>query len=270
MRSLTLNKLSLASFSAICADYYPQQGDVKPGGNSLNFAIHAKRFGAGNVDIAGFIGTDTNAGRIIDLLKKEQINTRYLIQLEGKTASNKIYNTPDGERYSNQDDWQNGVKNSGTFTEKAWTYLLDHDIIAVPYLDKNLNELLRRRSEKQFITVDFLHFDDTGLISLYMDIIDIAFISPSPENIPKLSELAKGTRTLVVAMLGSSGSIAFQGGNEFSQPAFKINKVTDTTGCGDSYQAAFVCSYFLDRNIPGAMYEGTRIASEVLTHIGGA
>jgi fructoselysine 6-kinase len=242
MQTMSLNNLKVVCFSSICADYYPQQGLVKPGGNSLNFAIHAKRFGAKKVSIAGFIGTDPNADMILNTLIREQINTKYLTQIRGATARNKIYNTPEGERYSNQGDWENGVKNSGVFSDEAWAYILDHDIIAIPYLDKSLDEFLKRRSKEHFITIDFLHFDDPGVIRQYLSLVDIAFISLSPEKVTELSKLAKNTDSLMVTMLGAFGSKAFLRDKEYFQPAFEIKKVTDTTGCGDSYQAAFVCS----------------------------
>jgi sugar/nucleoside kinase (ribokinase family) len=268
MQPVILNKLKISCFSAICVDYFPQTGILRPGGNSLNFAVHAKRQGAGKVSIAGFIGTDTHAKMLLELFDREQIDFKYLSQLDGATASNKIYNTPDGERYSNEGDWQNGVKDSGHFTDEIWKYLLEHDVIAVPYLDKNLDKLLKRRTSRQFITVDFLHFDNAEIIRPYMGRVDIAFTSPSMEHVTKLKNLTDSSQTLLVTMLGAHGSKVFQGGKEFVQPAFKIKKVTDTTGCGDSYQAAFVCSYFVDRDIPKAMLKGTETASEVLTHPG--
>ena len=47
------------------------------------------------------------------------------------------------------------------------------------------------------------------------------------------------------------------------------NNVIDTTGCGDSYHAGFLCSYLRDRDIINAMNEGSRVASKTLSHIGG-
>ena len=45
--------------------------------------------------------------------------------------------------------------------------------------------------------------------------------------------------------------------------------VIDTTGCGDSYHAGFVCSYMLENNIEKAMNIGSEIAAETLKHYGG-
>ena len=45
--------------------------------------------------------------------------------------------------------------------------------------------------------------------------------------------------------------------------------IIDTTGCGDSYHAGFVCSYMLENDIEKAMETGSKIAAETLKHYGG-
>jgi fructoselysine 6-kinase len=269
MQVTSVSELRIASFSAICADFFSEPGIFRPGGNSLNFAIHAKRLGAGNVSIGGFIGNDSKGDLIISQLKTDKIDISFLIQLEGNTPSNIIYNTAEGERYAKPGEWVNGVKDTGVFTEEAWNFFLKHDIIAVPYLDKNLNELFKRHSQKNFIIMDFLHYDDPEIISELLPFLDAAFISPQLENVAAIRELARNSKTLLVTMLGKMGSKAFLNGNEFTQEAFNVKKVTDTTGCGDSYQAGFICSYFIQGDIKRAMLAGTTTASQVLTHYGG-
>jgi fructoselysine 6-kinase len=261
--------MKIAAFSALCVDRYPDQGISKPGGNSLNFAVHAKRRGAEVVSVAGFIGTDSNADILERLLAHEGIDCSQVRRLPGKTASNKLYNTPDGERYSNNGDWDNGVKNDAVFTDETWKYLLGHDIIAVPYLDMNLNELCKRRPRNRLVLVDFQHFDDCSVIRPFLPSVDIAFVSPRPEHVPELKTLAKETNAFIIALLGAQGSKAFKAKEEYFQPALKVPAIIDTTGCGDSYQAAFACSYFTDRDVLKAMRKGAENASKVLAHYGG-
>jgi sugar/nucleoside kinase (ribokinase family) len=43
----------------------------------------------------------------------------------------------------------------------------------------------------------------------------------------------------------------------------------DTTGCGDSYQAAFTVSWRREHNISEAMQKGASAAAETLKHMGG-
>jgi fructoselysine 6-kinase len=260
--------MKAAAFSAFCIDHYPEQGISKPGGNSLNFAVHAKRCGAETVSVAGFIGTDTYADAIEGLLTTEHIDISHLGRLPGNTASNKLYNTLDGERYSKDGEWDNGVKNAAVLSEKTWDHILSHDIIAVPYLDMNLSELLKRRQSHHLVLVDFMHFDDCDIIRDFLPCVDIAFVSPKPENVSALKNLADQTNKPVITLLGAQGSRAFIDGNEYVQEALEVPKVMDTTGCGDSYQAGFVCSYWVDRDIQKAMRKGAEAASKVLGHFG--
>jgi fructoselysine 6-kinase len=260
--------MKIAAFSSMCVDHYPQQGLSKPGGNSLNFAVHAKRLGAEKVSIAGFIGTDAHGDLIDGFLQSENIDSSNVFRIHGNTASNKLHNTPNGERYSNDGDWDNGVKNSGVFTEATWAFLLNHDIVAVPYWDPNLGPMLKRRLPHNLAVVDFMHFDNCKTIRAFLPGIDIVFVSPLVLNASDLIKLSDEYSIPVVALLGAEGSRAFVNGRDLFQPALKVPNVIDTTGCGDSYQAAFMCSYFIHRDIAKAMFEGAKTASKVLAHFG--
>ncbi len=109
--------MKVIALSALCIDHFPQQEISVPGGNSLNFAIHAKNMKMEEVAVAGFLGKDDEAEQILKLLNKNKINIDLLYMKQGQTASNKLYNTPDGERYSKPGDWQNGVFNKFRFSE---------------------------------------------------------------------------------------------------------------------------------------------------------
>lgn len=269
MSITSVHQLTIAALSVLCVDHYPQQGLVRPGGNTLNFAVNARRFGAGKVSVAGFIGNDQEAEMVLQCLKEEEIDISNVFQLKGKTASNRIFNTSDGERYSTPGSWNNGVKDSGTFSEETWNFILSHMIIALPYTDKNIEEVLRRRSKNNILIIDFLHFDDPEIVQQYLPFFDIIFVSPAPEQVNALKKLVSKSDTLMITMLGANGSKAFKSGKEFIQPAFNVHNVIDTTGCGDAYQAGFICSYALDGDIQKAMLTGTKTATNVLTHYGG-
>jgi len=265
----SVHQLTIAALSVLCVDHYPQQGLVRPGGNTLNFAVNARRFGAGKVSVAGFIGNDPEAEIVLRCLKDEEIDSSNVFQLKGKTASNQIFNTPDGERYSTPGSWNNGVKDSGIFSEKTWNFLLSHTIIALPYTDKNIEEILQRRTKNNMLIIDFLHFDNPEIVQKYLPFFDVLFVSPAPGKVNALRKLVSKSDSLLVTMLGANGSKAFKSGKEFIQPAFNIHNVVDTTGCGDAYQAGFICSYALDGDIQKAMLTGTITATNVLTHYGG-
>ncbi|MBN2522148.1 MAG: hypothetical protein JXB24_02690 [Bacteroidales bacterium] len=262
--------MKVIAFSALCIDYYPEQGVSKPGGNSLNFAINAKKIHPEEVAVAGFVGDDIGGRQIIELLKKNEITTKLLYIKKGETASNKLYNTPDGERYSNPGEWQDGVFNAYDFSGNDYLSILTYDVIAIPYTDKKLGTLIQKNTGDSKIVVDFLHFDDDQILSKFLPDIEIAFVSTQKKNLEKLEQISNENKKMVVALLGAEGSAVFYRNRKYFQPAIEVDEVVDTTGCGDAYQAAFCITYFTGQNIREAMFEGAVRASEVLKKFGGA
>ncbi|MGD2033760.1 MAG: PfkB family carbohydrate kinase [Bacteroidales bacterium] len=261
--------MKIIALSVLCTDYFPEQKKTICGGNSLNFAVHSKNMNIQEVAIAGFIGNDAEGDKVFELLKSREINTELLFRKKGRTASNRIYNSPEGERYSRQGDWQSGVYNAFEFPEEHFASIMQYDLIAIPYGDKNLDRVIKRNKTGQKIVTDFLHHDTDNLISRYLPYIEIAFVSAREHNLEKLKQLAFTRNKLIVATLGANGSIAFYDGKEYFQPALKVDEVVDTTGCGDAYQAAFSVTYFQEHDIREAMYQGALIASGVLKDHGG-
>jgi len=70
-------------------------------------------------------------------------------------------------------------------------------------------------------------------------------------------------------MLGAEGSLTFFQGKKFVQKAYKVEKVTDTTGCGDAYHAGFCYALLNGGTIQDAMKLGTETATKVLKGVGG-
>ena len=71
------------------------------------------------------------------------------------------------------------------------------------------------------------------------------------------------------ASLSAKGSVTYYNGEKYFVPADEALEIVDTTGCGDSYHAGFVCSHMLIGDIYEAMRVGTEFATETLSHYGG-
>lgn len=71
------------------------------------------------------------------------------------------------------------------------------------------------------------------------------------------------------ASLADKGSVTYYNGEKYFVPADEALEIVDTTGCGDSYHAGFVCSHMLIGDIYEAMRVGTEFATETLSHYGG-
>lgn len=77
-------------------------------------------------------------------------------------------------------------------------------------------------------------------------------------------ELRAGGEALNFAVHASR----FEGIN-VSLLAADVKTIVDTTGCGDSYHAGFVCSHMMNEDIYEAMKAGTEFAAQTLSHYGG-
>ena len=68
---------------------------------------------------------------------------------------------------------------------------------------------------------------------------------------------------------GAGGSYGYLRGREYFQPALEVRRVTDTTGCGDAYQAAFALTWLVTGDMQDSMRAGALAASEVAQIWGG-
>lgn len=73
---------------------------------------------------------------------------------------------------------------------------------------------------------------------------------------------------MFVATLAEYGSVAYKNGEEYSCKAVKVEKIVDTTGCGDSYQGAFIVDYLINKDVISAMKAGSEAAAVTLSFEG--
>jgi sugar/nucleoside kinase (ribokinase family) len=72
-----------------------------------------------------------------------------------------------------------------------------------------------------------------------------------------------------VLTLGAAGSIAIRNGETIAEPALPLEKVIDTTGCGDAFQAGFTAEYIESRDIRKALRKGAELGQTAAAHHGG-
>jgi fructoselysine 6-kinase len=261
--------MNLVSFSAITRDYYPQFNYYSPGGNSLNFAIHFKSSTPGSVAIVGAVGKDDIGNFVLEKLKTHNIDIRHVHVVDGNTAQNNIRVDEYGERYGIEGTWKGGVLESYIFTDDDWIFINRFNYAATTAYDPQFKAAAKKLKRNMKLSVDFSHRGDFVLLEKYINIVSIAFFEGKVEFYHSAKRLAqKYPQIPIVLTLGSSGSKAFLGEEEFYLPAPKVTKVLDTTGCGDSYQAAFAYTWFTANNLKLAMMSGTKAAEKTLSHLG--
>ena len=117
--------------------------------------------------------------------------------------------------------------------------------------------------------VDFDVYRDFADMERFAPYIDFFMISGSEELLPMFRGLSNKYSCLFNVSLAEHGSVTYFNGQEYRVQAVKVESIIDTTGCGDSYHAGFVCSYMLENDIKKAMNVGSEIAAETLKHYGG-
>nr|WP_299171628.1 carbohydrate kinase family protein [uncultured Allomuricauda sp.] len=261
--------MRITALTSFCVDLFPELDKVYVGGNSLNFAAQCKLLGYENTSIIGAVGNDRFGILIEDQLDKLKIDRSCLYRVDLPTASNKIFIDDNGDRYFKNDSWNGGAFDKFRLSEDDWSSLADSNIVAMPAGDPNLKELLKRRSEHQLIVVDFLDYLGLDFIKEHIDNIDIVFLSGKEEMLDELQELSHQTGKLIVPTLGAKGSVAFFGAQRYYQKAIEVDKIVDTTGCGDAFQAAFSIEWLKAEDVEKSLIAGSIAASKVLRFTGG-
>ena len=257
--------MKIIALSSFCVDFFPEQGNVYIGGNSLNFATQCKLSGVDNIAVVGAIGNDEFGIRIEQHFDKLEIDRSHLYRTDKPTASNKIFINKQGDRYFKADSWNGGAFDFFRLSNDDWTFLEKGDIIAMPAGDPNLKSLLHKRTKEQVVMIDFLDYHPIGFIEELIDQIDIVVLSAKDGMLKELEKLAVKSNKLIIATLGAKGSVAFHHKRTYFQKALEVDDIVDTTGCGDAFQAAFVIEWFKSRNIQRGLSEGARAARKVLS-----
>ena len=87
-----MNKIKLTALPCICVDVFDGIEMIRPGGEALNFAVHASRFTNIDVTLLGVIGKDKYAEVIMDSIAKFAIDKKHIrIDERHQTANNMTY-----------------------------------------------------------------------------------------------------------------------------------------------------------------------------------
>jgi fructoselysine 6-kinase len=261
--------MRVACFSVAAMDFFPQQNKHYAGGNSLNQAIRFRQMGYQSAFI-GALGTDDAGGRIAALLQTKSVDVSCMHRLNGRTACNRIINDDSGERYGIEGAWEGGVYEEFELGEADWEYVNKFDVWSTHANGPNYLSALERKNSTQFMSVDFLHLKDYELLQKSLNTVDIAYFGGTSDMIDDLTRIAKDNSGIIVLTLGAEGSIAFKGNRSYRQKALSTDKIIETTGCGDAFQAAFTASYYNTKDIRVSLLAGAELGNKAAMSFGGS
>ena len=266
-----MKRIRLTALPCICADVFYGTDTIRPGGEALNFAAHASRFRDIDVTLLGIVGKDKYAEVIMGSISKLDIDKSHIrIDERYPTANNITYLTESGDRYYKDDSWNGKILDNLVLNDEEIKILSGSDAVFVHFWASCFSQVINLKKTLGFkLAVDFDVYRDFSDMERYAPYVDFFMISGSEELLPRFRELSDKYPCLFNMSLAEHGSVTYFNGQEFRVQAVKVENIIDTTGCGDSYHAGFVCSYMLGNDIEKAMNVGSEIAAETLMHYGG-
>mgnify|MGYP001054465925 CR=1 FL=1 len=241
-----------------------------PGGKGANQAVASSRLGA-DVIMIGCIGDDNYGEVILENLQKNNVNTKYVEPVTGeKSGTAHIILAED----DNSIIVVKGANDYVTpeYVEKALDVIKHADIVliqqeipeeTVEYVANICNEL----------NVSLL-LNPAPARRLSQNIIDKAsYITPNEheasllfEGLTKEEALRKYPNKLFITE-GKNGVRYFNGQSEVLIPSYQV-EVVDTTGAGDTFNAAFAVALSERKNIDDSIRFANRAASLSVTKFG--
>lgn len=245
-------------------DYYKEREEIYPGGNALNVAVLAKRYGAEAVSYMGIIGDDYKADHIVNSLTAENIDISKIRKVCGPNGESIIALNEELDRIfigSNKGGVQSIVKLN--FTEGDLRFIAEHDLLHSSMYSHTETEI-PKLAKVIPVSFDFSSKYDEEYLQLLCPHVTYAFFSGSElteeEGIQLMRHASELGVEICVMTRGSEGALALIKGKIYKQGIVKAN-VVDTLGAGDSFIAMFLLDYHLNQDVQEAMQKAAQAAA---------
>ena len=263
--------IKLVALPCLCVDVFDGTNEMRAGGEALNFAAHASRFDEIKVSLLGAVGQDSYADCIMDSISNKNIDVSHVrIEKDKVTANNRTYLTQNGDRYYKEDSWTGDIVDKMLLTQDELEFVRKSDVVFVHFYAGCFKQIIDLKKNSDFkLAVDFLEYRDFEDMEKYAPYVDYFMISGEENLLSKFADFSNKYPGLFNMSLADKGSVTYHNGKKYAVPADDVTEIIDTTGCGDSYHAGFVCSHMINGDICEAMKVGTQFATETLSHYGG-
>lgn len=240
-----------------------------PGGNALNVAVLAKRFGAASAYL-GVLGDDANGALIKQALISENMDSSHCKFIKGIENAYAEVDLVEGERKFG--NFSSGASALLHLDQSDLQYIHSFDVVHTSIYSHLDDQFERLRSYSRFLSFDFSnHLDDLDRIHQILPKIDVGIFSisdpsqPSPEQVIK--DLNPGLSQIIILTLGKHGSMVYTKQQLLHQQTVPIDTV-DTMGAGDAYIAGFLVEYHSSGSIKKAMCYASEKAAHNCLHMG--
>ena len=220
-------------------DRYFNQKLMFPGGNAVNFAVHARRGGA-HAAYLGVIGTDADGDLIRSSLQAEGIELERLRVEDGPNAFATVHMDDDG----NNRKWGLCEKGVSMFRLDSadLDYLAGFDLVhtgETSRLDSQLPEI----RERVAISFDFSerNLEYAAGVLPYLKAAAFSRGNASDDEVACVLDVAQSAGVeLVTVTQGARGATVCHKGEILFAPAVPVDAV-DTLGAGDAFVSRLAC-----------------------------
>lgn len=260
--------VSLIGVGDNTVDTYIHQQTRYPGGNAVNVAVLAHRYGASPAAYLGWLGRDSNGSLLLDAMNQEGIDLSHCRLVDGPTGYSTV-ELVDGDRVFGPSD--NGVNVNIRLAPDDYAYIQKFDVVHTSVFSHLEDQLLALKQAARCLSFDFSQERSPAYLARVLPHIDIALISCSDLSLTEQEDLMRQVHTdgprLVLVTRGGEGAWVFDGQQYYHQGIVPV-QVVDTLGAGDAFAARFLVEVAAGETIPTAMQLAAQSAAENCTHFG--
>lgn len=249
-------------------DTYLHKRMMFPGGNALNVAVLAHRYGHPAAYL-GWLGNDERGALIMNALADEGIDTSHCRVLESEPTAYSTVTLVDGDRVFGES--KHGATNLIKLEKDDYAYISTFDLVhtsVFSYLESQIQEL---KQASQRLSFDFSQYLEDEYLQKILPYVDIAFFSLADLDQQGMDDLMRKAihsgPSLVVMTRGKDGAWVFDGSKLYHQEVIPVQAV-DTLGAGDAFAARFLVEYVDGTPIQTAMKRAAESAAQNCTWFG--
>ncbi|MDQ7250524.1 PfkB family carbohydrate kinase [Dongia sedimenti] len=257
-------EIGLVGIGDNVVDFYVDQGVYYPGGNALNVAVLAHRFGLANCAYIGILGEDEEGAHVQACILAEGLSGKHLRFAKGETGKAKV-SLVNGDRVF-VDSNKGGVR-------KRVMLRMDEDdldlISRLKYVHSSCfsyiePELPRIRARVQELSYDFSITRDMEYFAAVCPLVTLAFLSGSDLSDGDTETFIARIHAMGVPMVcvtqGERGAV-FSNGIRILRQGIVPAKLVDTMGAGDAFIAGFLAARVNGASIEDALPHAATFAA---------
>jgi fructoselysine 6-kinase len=248
-------------------DRYLDLGMMFPGGNAVNVAVLAHRYGH-PASYLGWLGDDAHGRLILDALCAEEVDTSRCRVVQGPNAHN-VVSLVDGERIFGAYD--HGVCVQIALTEEDLDFIGQHDLVHTSTYSHLERDIERLSAASPFLSFDFADCSDPDYSSSLLPWINFALVSYPGYSVSETEDLMRwmldqGPEVVLITR-GAEGAMASDG-RQIHRQGIVETQVVDTLGAGDAFAARFLVEHLGGVSIPNALEAASASAAETCGYYG--